>query len=260
VGITVEGSNTLTRGLIIFGQGLNKSHPYIFPIFQTIQDNNVGEFKRNFNGLLKNILGNYVSLVNPMNYLRNRYLSSSRLETLTTKFSILSNFVAVLGGKIKQKQMISGNMADILSNIYLGYSLIWYHHHYPQQNNILRDECIKYLMQEAEFKMNLLISNYPITVLKPFLYPLKNRIEYVKLEDKNGLYKHILNSEELNEILNQDIYYKGTVLEKMMALSKMERSSVEYKELYQDIIKVGEYSVRGNHRSSESSFAGFKPL
>ncbi|NBY39913.1 MAG: acyl-CoA dehydrogenase, partial [Flavobacteriia bacterium] len=31
VGITVEGSNTLTRSLIIFGQGLNKSHPYIFP-------------------------------------------------------------------------------------------------------------------------------------------------------------------------------------------------------------------------------------
>ena len=41
VGITVEGSNTLTRGLIIFGQGLNKSHPYIFPIFENIQDNNL---------------------------------------------------------------------------------------------------------------------------------------------------------------------------------------------------------------------------
>ena len=260
VGITVEGSNTLTRGLIIFGQGLNKSHPYIFPIFQTIQDNNVGEFKRNFNGLLKNILGNYVSLANPMNYVRNRYQTTTRLDILTTKFSILSNFIAVLGGKIKQKQMISGNMADILSNIYLGYSLVWYHHHYPQQNNILRDECITHLMQEAEYKMNLLISNYPITVLKPFLYPMKNKIEYVKLEDKNKLYKHILNSEELNEILNQDIYYKGTVLEKMMALSKMNRSSEEYKNLYQDIIKVGEYPVRGNHRSSESSFAGFKPL
>ena len=31
VGITVEGSNTLTKNLIIFGQGLNKNHPYIFP-------------------------------------------------------------------------------------------------------------------------------------------------------------------------------------------------------------------------------------
>ena len=29
IGITVEGSNVLTRSLIIFGQGLNKSHPYI---------------------------------------------------------------------------------------------------------------------------------------------------------------------------------------------------------------------------------------
>jgi len=27
VGITVEGSNTLTKNLIIFGQGLMKSHP-----------------------------------------------------------------------------------------------------------------------------------------------------------------------------------------------------------------------------------------
>jgi len=29
IGITVEGSNTLTRSLIIFAQGLNKSHPHI---------------------------------------------------------------------------------------------------------------------------------------------------------------------------------------------------------------------------------------
>ena len=36
IGITVEGSNTLTRSLIIFGQGLNKSHPYIFPILDSV--------------------------------------------------------------------------------------------------------------------------------------------------------------------------------------------------------------------------------
>ncbi len=242
VGITVEGSNTLTRGLIIFGQGLNKSHPYIFPIFQTIQDNNVGEFKRNFNGLLKNIIGNYVRLANPIPYLLTNDQHQFRLERLTTKFSILSNFVALLGGKIKQKQMISGNMADILSNIYLGYSLVWYHHHYSESDKLLKDESIRYLMQEAEYKMNLLISNYPITVLKPFLYPMKNKIEYVKLEDKNKLYKHIMNNETLNDVLNEDIYYKGTVLEKMTKLSKLDPSTLDYKELYQDVIKVGEYT------------------
>jgi acyl-CoA dehydrogenase len=56
VGITVEGSNTLTRGLIIFGQGVNKSHPYIFPIFESIQNNNINEFKKNFNNMLHHLI------------------------------------------------------------------------------------------------------------------------------------------------------------------------------------------------------------
>ena len=232
VGITVEGSNTLTRGLIIFGKGLNKSHPYIFPIFENIQENNLPEFKKNFNSLIKNIVGNYLTLLS----------NNSRLEIATIKFSILSNFVALLGGKIKQKQMISGNMADVLSDIYLGYSLLWYHHHFSGHNN-LKEECIEYLMQDAEYKMNLIISNYPILFLRPFLYPIKTSIKYKNLEDKNKLYKYILNSEHLNEIFNNDIYYTGTVMEKLIKLSKLDKSSFEYKLLYEDIIKVGEYKI-----------------
>jgi acyl-CoA dehydrogenase len=240
VGITVEGSNTLTRGLIIFGQGLNKSHPYIFPIFESIQENNSVEFKKNFNGLIKNIIMNYLHLLNPFPHLLNNNSTQFRLEMVTLKFSILSNFIALLGGKIKQKQMISGNMADILSNIYLGYSLVWYHTHFDD-HKLVRDICIQYLLQDAEYKMNLIIMNYPIEFLKPLLYPLKNTINYTNLEDKNKLYNYIINSEQLEETLNNDIYYKGTVLEKLMKLSKLNKSSEEYKLLYEDIINVGEY-------------------
>jgi acyl-CoA dehydrogenase len=242
IGITVEGSNTLTRGLIIFGQGLNKSHPYIFPIFETIQENNIIEFKKNFNGLLKNIIGNYIRLINPIHYLVDNCKTQYRLDTATIKFSILSNYIALLGGKIKQKQMISGYMADILSNIYLGYSLIWYHHHF-NGHRILKQECIDYLMQDSEYKMNLIISNYPIALLKPLLYPIKTNIKYKNLEDKNRLYNYIINSDHLNEIMNNDIYYKGTVMEKLIKLSKLDKSSKEYKLLYEDIIKVGEYKL-----------------
>jgi len=242
VGITVEGSNTLTRGLIIFGQGLNKSHPYIFPIFETIQENNLVEFKKNINGLIKNIIGNYLRLINTISFIINNNNSQFRLDNVTLKFSILSNFVALLGGKIKQKQMISGNMADILSNIYLGYSLIWYHHHF-NGDNILREECIEYLMQDAEYKMNLIISNYPILFLKPLIFPIKTKITYKNLEDKNKLYTYIINNEHLDEILNKDIYFKGTVMEKLIKLSKLNKSSKDYKLLYEDIIKVGEYKL-----------------
>ena len=249
VGITVEGSNTLTRGLIIFGQGLNKSHPYIFPIFQSIQDNNINDFKNNFNKLVSSIIINYckmLSLIPTSSFPFVDNTAQHRLDIATLKFSLLANFVALMGGKIKSKQMISGNMSDILSNLYLSYSILWYYNHYQyvtEAHTFLRDECIHYLMNELDYKMNLVIANYPFPLLKPFLYPLTNKITYHNLENKNKLYKLIIDNEGLHNIFKNDIYYQGTVLEKMEKLRKMKPNTDEYNELYQDIIKVGEYSI-----------------
>ncbi len=240
IGITVEGSNTLTRGLIIFGQGLNKSHPYIFPIFQSIQDNNQKMFNENFNLLLQEIICNYSSLLNPLNLLSRN--PTQQLDHLTLKFSILANFIALMGGKIKSKQMISGNMADLLSNIYLGYSLVWYHHHHLQ-NNELKDYCINYLNNQIEYKMNLIIDNYPINPLKPLLIPLKNSINYPNIENKNKIYSMINNDINLHKILKEDIYYNNTVLEKMEKLRTIDAKNPEYDKLYQDIISVGEFKI-----------------
>lgn len=250
VGITVEGSNTLTRGLIIFGQGLNKSHPYIFPIFQSIQDDNLGDFKNNFNKLVGELACNYVSLLNPIRNCMIKDQPQRRLDNATLKFSVLANFVALMGGSIKSKQMISGNMADILSNLYLSYGLLWYHCHHPHDNNknnvnlLLRNECMDYLLNELEYKMNLVVDNYPISVLRPFLLPVKNTIRMPILENKNKLYKFILENHELHDLFKKDIYYKGTVLEKMENLRNLTPNTPEYQQLYQNIICVGEYPVQ----------------
>ncbi len=256
IGITVEGSNTLTRGLIIFGQGLNKSHPYIFPIFQNIQDNNINDFKLNINKMISNIIKNYYELIflqinqklKVFSFSKNNNFNLINLNIATLKFSLLANFIALMGGKIKSKQMISGNMSDILSNLYLSYSILWYHNHYLSLNNktteLLREECLNYLMNEIDYKMNLVISNYDISLLKPFLYPITNKIIYPNFENKNKLYKLIINNSELHNIFKNDIYYKGTVLEKMEKLRSLEdQKSNEFKDLYQDIISVGEFPI-----------------
>jgi hypothetical protein len=239
VSITVEGSNTLTRGLIIFGQGLNKSHPYIFPIFQSIQDNNIDDFKTNVNKLVLEMGLNYVRLLKP-SFGNDAYLT--RLEKATIRFSILTNYVALLGGKIKAKQMISGNMADILSNLYLGYSLVWYHNTFKSAD-ILRDACLDSLLNELESKMNLVIKNYPYRMLYPFLVPLLNKQMYPNLENKNDLYSFIVNNNELHDLFRNEIHYKGTVLEKMEKLRKIKPDTYEYEKWYQHIIQVGEYPI-----------------
>lgn len=251
IGITVEGSNTLTRGLIIFGQGLNKSHPYIFPIFQSIQDNNLADFKSNLNKLVSSILVNYCKLIsitslNSLPFMKNN-TAQQRLDIATLKFSLLANFIALMGGKIKSKQMISGNMSDILSNLYLSYSVLWYHNHFQNNNEInknLQDECVNYLLNELDYKMNLVIENYPFPALKPLLYPLTNNIKYSNLENKNKLYALIVNNQPLHNIFKADIYCEGTILEKMEKLRAMKPDSKEYNELYQEIIQVGEYKIQ----------------
>jgi len=248
VGITVEGSNTLTRGLIIFGQGLNKSHPYIFPIFESIQNNDLGKFKENLNKIVAAITINYCKMIALTSTIpfSNNITAQRRLDIATLKFSLLANFVALMGGKIKSKQMISGNMSDILSNLYLSYSVLWYytHHQYMSETNaLLRDECIHYLMNELDYKMNLVIENYPLPWVRGLMYPLRNTISYPVLENKNKLYKQIIENESLHHVFKNDIYYRGTVLEKMEKLRKMDPDTPEYKELYQDIIKVGEYTI-----------------
>jgi len=241
VGITVEGSNTLTRGLIIFGQGLNKSHPHIFPIFQSIQDDDQKAFKSSFHSMVGDIVSNYLFMMSPVHLMPKN--PQQRLDYLTLKFSILTNFIALLGGKIKSKQMISGNMADILSNLYLGYSLVWYHHHYLPQHNEVRDICIEYLTNEIEYKMNLILQNYPINILTPLLIPLKNTVKYSNLENKNKMYALIKSDSKLYNVLKEDIYYENTVLEKMEKLRTIDNKHPEYDALYQDIISVGEFPI-----------------
>jgi len=245
VGITVEGSNTLTRGLIIFGQGLNKSHPYIFPIFESIQKNDISAFRTNFNAMFSDITANYLLLFCPPQFMLNSKDIEMRLDYATLKFSLLSNFIALLGGKIKSKQMLSGNMSDILSNIYLGYSLLWYHHHYLNNNHkLLKEQSMLYLLNEIEVKTNLIIDNYPIQSMKWLLYPLRSKVSSLCLENKNHLYKYILNNEELTNIIKEDIYYKGTVVEKMEHIKNLDSNSQEYKNIYDDIIRVGEYKIK----------------
>lgn len=242
VGITVEGSNTLTRGLIIFGQGLNKSHPHIFNIYESIVKDDLNGFKHHFNQMLMSVSKNYVKSL-----LSSRGESVDRLETLTIKFSNLTSFVALLGGRIKSEQMLSGDMADILSNIYLAKSVIWYHNNYMDDNSntlFIRDYCVSRLCEEAERKINKVIDNYPIIELKPLLALTK----YGKTKEKSyrevsRVHKIILSNEELTDKIKEDIYYDGTVIQDLERLSQLDKSSKEYEELYQKVISVGEYKI-----------------
>jgi hypothetical protein len=104
-----------------------------------------------------------------------------------------------------------------------------------------------YLIREIEYKMNIVVENFPNPFFEPLLIPLMNPIRFPILEEKNKLYSLIVRDTELYNLMKEDIYYENTVLSKMEKLRKMKKDSQGYDALYQEIIRVGEFDIE-KHR------------
>lgn len=228
VGITVEGSNTLTRNLIIFGQGLNKSHPHIYNIYDSVVNNDLKSFKLNLNKMIKHSLSLYAKTH------KNMYVKSN-IHTQTIDFANLSNFVALLGGKIKQNQSISGDMADILSNIYLAEAVIWYEDNYSVSTE-LKDYCLKRLIQENSILINRVIDNYPSSLS---MLLRKNKIKSFDYEMNRRLMNEIKNNKNIMNHIKKDIFIDDP--SKKLEDLDTTKDEEQYNKMYQDVISVGEY-------------------
>ena len=244
IGITVEGSNTLTRSLIIFGQGLNKSHPFIHPILDDILNDDLNSFKKNMRNIIKHSLGMLVKS-NFANMYKNND-AEKELKNLTIKFSNLSNFVALLGSKIKSNQILSGKMADVLSELYIAHSTIWF----CKNNNIdssIRDYCLKKLNNNIQNNINYVVDNYPSNSIKILLnLSCKKNTYESSIKELNDFIDKACFDNNLLEIMEKDIYFgENDILSKLKKLNSIEGD--DYDKLYQDVISVGEYDTKNKH-------------
>jgi acyl-CoA dehydrogenase len=229
IGITVEGSNTLTRNLIIFGQGLNKSHPHIFPILKDIMDDDVESFYTNFKKIINHSLNLHVQTYIP---------NSDNLDKQTIKFASLSNFIALKGGALKREQSLSSDMADILSNLYLAYSVKWYEDNYKISKK-LTNYCIERLLLENDLIMNRVINNSGI--LYPFLFHMKTNIKSENYNTNRDIINELINNDKIINEIKKDVFTEGTILEELETLTLLDKNTNLYKDLYNKIIQVGEY-------------------
>ena len=237
IGITVEGSNTLTRSLIIFGQGLNKSHPYIFPILENVLKNEQSEFMKNFMAILNHSLKLYFSTLNFTNLFPG---VPKMLEKQIIDFAALTNFVALKGGTLKREQMLSGAMADIFSNLYLAISVQYYHNNYNASNK-LTDYIINKLINENQNKINEVVNNlgYERFLLKHLINPVYS----TSYEEENKIFEEILENPNILNEIKKNIYVENNILAdlELAGSGKLDIESKEYNSLKNSIINVDEY-------------------
>ncbi len=229
IGITVEGSNTLTRSLIIFAQGLNKSHPHIFPMIDSILNDNYKDFVNNFNNLLKMSISLYFQTLN----------YNKSLEQQIIDYAALTNFVAIKGGKLKNEQMLSGTMADIFGNIYMAISVKYYEKHY-NVSSVLTDYIIKRIVYENQEKINRVIDN--LDTEKYLLLHLKRSQTPIYYEDELKVFEEIKSNDKIMKNIEKNIYLKG-ILKDFSDISKLNKDDPQYDYLKDKIINVNEYNI-----------------
>ncbi len=230
IGVTVEGSNTLTRSLIIFGQGLNKSHPYIFPVLDNILNNDFDSFKENFGEIFNHSI---------LLYFKSFTISfSSSLQQQIINFACLTNFVALKGGAIKKEQMLSGTMADIFSNLYLAQSVIYYGCN-KNASGKLTEYVVKHLINENQKLINQVIDNLGFE--KYLLLHLKRPIKSINYQEERKIFNEIMNNPKILECIKENIHISG-ILKDMEDAIRLDKSTKEYELLKDKIINVGEYN------------------
>lgn len=133
IGITVEGANIVTRSLIIFGQGSIRAHPHMLDNMMALQEPDpeksleafdksfwahVGHTTRTlFRAWGRALTGGRFAPAPDAGAAAPIYRELSRWSAayaLTADFAFLT-----LGGALKRKEMISGRMGDILSEMYI---------------------------------------------------------------------------------------------------------------------------------------------
>jgi acyl-CoA dehydrogenase len=265
VAITVEGSNTLTRSLIIFGQGLNRSHPHLLNIINNIETNDEENFNNNFNKIVKHTLNNLVKSFYYGIYLKfyrkksvdiDKYCEI-HLNRHVANFAFSANIALLMGGKIKTAEYISGRYADILADIYMSYACLWF---YKKNKNVKDiDKLLEYSINDysknIEINMNKIFDNFPIyfmgKIMKYTTYPFGNYYNYNRDKMNTEISNIITKPNELRNLLTYNLFISKDTDNRLNQISRgIELFDVNKKydienislinEITQQVIKVDE--------------------
>ena len=246
ISITAEGANILTRTFIIYGQGLIKTHPYIYQIITALEQKDFKSFHSKLLKFFYQFICNFVrvtalSLTRARLSICPRFFSKEhrhlqKIIWSSSLFSFLSDLnLTVFGGQLKRKGRLTGRFADLLSYQYMALALIWYW----KQTGSSKKSWIKtkwgleYCFAKIQKTLEAILNNYPQPLLrlafKPLLYLLK--INPLGCEPSDNLSKklasQLLEDEEFRESLCSNMYFPKDSEDQFQKLNRAYKLSLK---------------------------------
>jgi len=187
IGITVEGSNPLTKHLIIPVQSLFEHHTSLRGILGTLEDQDPKEFYRSVLQKIPEVLGIVSSCVLPGDAVRR-----------ASAFVGVESYICLLYGQsLRKRQVVSAVFANHVIGVLLLHALEWSREHHPGFGNdeILRNECVRFIREHYfDCPPNSSLSR---SLMNPFLQRQHGDREHVSML--------VLHDREFRSWIEQDI-------------------------------------------------------
>lgn len=226
IAITVEGANILTRSLIIFGQGAIRCHPYVLTELHAAQDEDRERGLRVFDKALFGHVGYAISNMArslflalthakfsavPLNTPTRRYYQN--INRYSAAFALATDFAMLtLGGKLKQKELLSARLGDVLSSMYLASAVL---KHFENQGRRASDLplvewSVRTLMYRAQEQLHSFLRNLPnrptAFMLRAFIFPRGRTYSAPSDELGTKIVELVTRPGEARERLSQQAY------------------------------------------------------
>ena len=187
IAITVEGANILTRNLMIFGQGVMRCHPHLQEMVESIHSEDAdadSKFNKKFrqtvgygisNGLRAFGLGLMPFMASSQSELPEVRRYEKAVMQLSSRLALFADFsLLVLGGKLKQAEMLSARLGDVMSYLYAAMASIKYYEQKVAESERAQAApyfhyATRWALMSAENALHKFLDNFPASVPRKFL-------------------------------------------------------------------------------------------
>lgn len=251
VAITVEGANILTRSLMIFGQGAMRCHPYLFNEMQAMQDEDQARGIKTFDKLFTAHLGHVFSNIVRTKLLGlTRGLFSSvpanaddfsarwyqRINLLSASFASMSDIaLAVLGGNLKRRELLSARLGDIHSQLFIACAILKYHSAHPRTRteDVHAEFAITTALNKAQQAMIEFSDNFPVGWVAKLIRYLTLPYGKIVLPPTDNL------TRELGDLMLEDNSVRQHLAQYVYVSHEQEDAAGRVESTYQMLLALG---------------------
>jgi acyl-CoA dehydrogenase len=222
IGITVEGSNILTRSMIIYGQGAIRCHPFALEEIESVAAGDLERFDRAFFGHVGFVfssaaralvlgLGNGRCARSPVSGPAARWFG--RLTRTSAAFALVSDAcMATLGSRLKRREKITGRLADVLAWMYLGSATLkrFVDGGQPDRERPFVEWACTHALYQCQEALAGVLDNLPgravASILRPLVFPTGRRLRPPTDAQGGAVARVLLDDPAARDALTRDIY------------------------------------------------------